>query len=250
MGGKSGSSDTQTRPWKGQRPFLKELYAGASEAFGTELEYFPGSTIADRGARQEEALSAQFKLGQQGSKIGQQARKFSGDVLEGRYLDPESNPNLNKTFDVAASRVSEAFNRTVMPAQLTAGGKGRNIGSSAQFNRSRFAADQLGTTLSELGASIYGGAYQQERGLMESARAGAPALQAGEYADIAAMRQVGDEDYLLSQRKREDEVKRHEFEQGEFWQRIGLFGGAIGSPMQGNVTTSTRSPFSYFGLRD
>lgn len=246
--GKSSQSTQSKAPWKRQRKYLKEIYASAQEAFGQPLEYFPDSTVAPRSAKMQAGIESQFQLGQEGSQVAREARGYSGDVLSGRYLDPASNPNLQKTFEAASARMTEGFQRGAMPLSLTASGMGRSLGGSSRSNRNRFLGDSLARGQADLSANIFGGAYQTERGMMEAARAGAPGLQASEYADRQAMMGAGAQEEMLSQRQLDDMVARHEFEQGEPWQRLGLYSGMIGAPVEGRVTTSTKSPWSAFGL--
>lgn len=108
-----------------------------------------------------------------------------------------ANPYLDQQFNQAANNVSRRFQQTVMPGiNSTFGGAGRT-GSNAHRQAVSNAGNDLATQLSGMGAQLYGGAYQQERGLQQQSaqqlagfgQSGAGMLQQGALSGIG---QLGD----------------------------------------------------------
>lgn len=113
----------------------------------------------------------------QPNAVAGQAQGLLGSILGGQFLDPNSNPYLNNTFNMAAdatqNRLASEF-----------AGSGRNLDASSPLRAQE---------LNNLATSIYGGAYQQERGLMNQALGLAPEIaplqanlygQAGQYQNM------------------------------------------------------------------
>ena len=101
-------------------------------------------------------------------------------TVQGQYLDPATNPYLQKTYDMGAQNLTQQYNLATKP------------GMDAQFNRAnafgvgnsaweQYDAEnkrQLGNSLQNLGTNIFGGNYQQERARQASASSGAPGFSA------------------------------------------------------------------------
>lgn len=100
------------------------------------------------------------------------------DTAQGGFLN--ANPYLDATYDTAAQKVTDTFNKSVMPSiNSTFSGAGR-FGSNAQREAIGGATGKLGESLSGLANQIYGGNYQSERDRMLGATSGlAGVTQAG-----------------------------------------------------------------------
>ena len=110
------------------------------------------------GAPAYSGAPAQFS----GAGGGQAGSDQLDATARGDYLG--RNPFLDSVYDRAANRVSSQFNETILPGiNTTFGGAGR-AGSPAHERSVQQAAGGLGESLSDLGASIYGPAYEAERG--------------------------------------------------------------------------------------
>ncbi len=248
----SSNQRSQSTPWGPQVPHLKRIYSEAERLYGDKIDYFPGSTIAARDPRAAAGLDMVAGAAGGGSQaLTAGAVQHGQDVLGGQYLDPASNPWLSKTYDMAASKVGESFNRIARPGMLTGSGRGRRIGGSSHFNRDRMLSDTLGDQLGELATSIYGGNYQAERGRMQQMAGMAGGIAAGAYAPGQALYGAGVAAEEYAQRRLDDEVARHGHEEGEGWQRLSLYKEHIGRPVSGTTSgkASTSRPFSWFGLR-
>lgn len=104
------------------------------------------------------------------------------------------NPYLDKTFDIAAQRVTDKFNTEISPglaAQFSLAGR---TGSDALGDVQTKAAGEVSDSLGALANQIYGGNYQQERdrqlqaagqlGSLSQAQQGLGLQAAGQGADL------------------------------------------------------------------
>lgn len=138
-------------------------------------QYYPGSTVAPLSSIQEQYLTSANNLGTGGNPTLGAANGYTQNVLDGNYLNPDSNPYLASTFNNAANavqnRVSSEF-----------GQAGRNIEASTPVQN-----DQM----NQLATQIYGGNYQNERNLQQQAAANTPGLNASNLANLGAVGQAG-----------------------------------------------------------
>lgn len=138
-------------------------------------QYYPGSTVAPLSSIQEQYLTNANNLGTGGNPTLGAANGYTQNVLDGNYLNPDSNPYLASTFNQAANavqnRVSSEF-----------GQAGRNIEASTPVQN-----DQM----NQLATQIYGGSYQNERNLQQQAAANTPGLNASNLANLGAVGQAG-----------------------------------------------------------
>jgi hypothetical protein len=89
------------------------------------------------------------------------------DAAAGGYLG--SNPYLDDVYDASASRMTEQFTDSVLPALNAAFSNSGRTGSGIQAELATDAAGELTDSLGQLGASIYAPAYESERDRMMSA---------------------------------------------------------------------------------
>ena len=215
MGSSGGgsSSSSSSKPWKEQRPYLEGIYSQAQNL------YNQGSII---GPGQQEAYQATIDRARAGSPLLEGAQNLNQYTVGGGFLN--SNPYLDQTFDQAASRVSSAYNRTVLPnIETRFGGSGRR--NSGAYNSALGASAQgLGDQLSRLATNIYGQNYARERGIQQNAAQMAPTLAREDYADIG---RLGNAYQALEM---------------EPWQRLAQFTGAIGAPVMTSSQQSSTTP--------
>jgi len=107
------------------------------------------------------------QIGQQVGQVGEQVQpfieqgqQFTSDTLAGKYLDPSTNPYLQKTFNQAATDVGNQYQMITSPelaAQAQHAGAYGGSGYNAAADQARYG---LGQTLDNLATNIYGGNYQ------------------------------------------------------------------------------------------
>lgn len=84
--GKGGGGSTTTvqsaDPWVGSQQYLKDLYAGASNAYKTSPQYYPASTVAAPSGETENTLQAMYARSF-GSPLEAQAQQQTSQIANG-----------------------------------------------------------------------------------------------------------------------------------------------------------------------
>ena len=239
LGGGGGSQKSTSAPWHGQAGYLSDLYARAQNQYLNDpREFYPDKTYTPYSQEREQALSMQTQRGQYGSPEINAARGNMVDTLGGKYLDPSSNPWLQKTYDAAARPMISSFKRSVLPGtSLSQYGRG---GSGAEASRQGDAYENiLGRGLRDLGTDIYGGNYNRERGNQMQAMGMAPGMQQAGYRDIGALTDVGRQREDFMQRQLKDLMDRFYFGQDEPRERLAEYSGLIGQPIGTSRSTGS-----------
>ncbi len=192
-GGGSKTQTTKSEPWKGQQPYLKDVFRQAQDIYrkGYGQEYYPGQTVAPmapatmqginmlqqsamgsptQGAMQNYLMGGmQNPYGQAG--VGMEfggVTPFGGGYGESTPMGGvgpptqmfSGNPYLDQMFNTAAGRAGEAFQEQTMPAiGAMFGGAGRS-GSGIQQQMAENAQRQFGRDLQGMAADIYAPAYE------------------------------------------------------------------------------------------
>lgn len=181
----------------------------------------------------------------------------------GQYLN--SNPYLDKMFGAASDAVTRGYETATAPqADSVMEGAGR-YGSGALANSRTQNELNLGQSLDNLAANIYGGNYAQERGLQTGAagtlgglaNAAAGELQQGyDTGNLNATRNLALEPQLLSgalipaqaeitggqgltglnQMTIQDAMNRFYGTEQAPWQSLSQFLSAVGQPLSGSQT--------------
>ena len=187
----SGSS-SQSGPWGAQSPYLQSTFDEASKLYGSGPQsYYPESGVNPLNALQDRAINARFDRGVTGSPqeaaLGQtllgalgspgpdtsgsdtSLRGFEGaglagaGALAGTVLGGGgNNPHLDSTYDAAAGRIGRNFRDYALPGINSTFGGGGRTGSQAHRRAVGDASRGLGENLSDLGANIYGRAYESD----------------------------------------------------------------------------------------
>ena len=197
QGSKSGSqqrsvfgNQSASGVWGEQSPFLTQGYGGAQQLYGQGPYQYFGEGVNPLNEYQQQAIDNRFQRGLQGSAQeqalgdtllrllqGDQGPDVSGaaqtlagyERAGGAGLEAlqqtaagGANPYLDRTFDAVADRAGKKFNEYVLPGvNTTFGGAGR-AGSAAHERAVGTAGREFGETLGDLGAQIYGGAYETD----------------------------------------------------------------------------------------
>lgn len=234
-GGESPPSQATTfTPWKGQKPYLKDIYAQAQQQSQNPMSYYPGQTVA---AQDEATIAAQNAAEQRaraGSPLLRSAQGYTNDVLSGKYLT--NNPYLDDTYDRAAAGVRRNFDMTVLPDLETRFAGVGGLTSSAYQAGLGEAGRGLAGELSGLATDIYGGNYQAERDRQTNAVGQAQPLSEADYNDINTLGQVGAARQGYSQQLLDELINRFNFAQQEPSQRLARYAGTIGSPVGTSAT--------------
>ena len=224
-----GSQKTETSPWGGVKPYLKEGYRAAeANILDRPTEFFPGQTYVDYSPETEQALAAQAQRAG-ANPLLQLGQGQVSDTLSGAYLG--ANPYLDQLGESVLSTVRPSID------SMFGGASGR-LGSPAH-------AEALGRGVSNAMAPYLFGEYGAERNRMMQASGMAPGLAREDYFDIGQLRGVGTEREALERQRLQDEISRFEFGQQEPTSRTMQFMQALGgsAPLIGGAgTTRVQQP--------
>lgn len=207
FGGTEPAGNTTTvqksDPWSGVQPYMLDIF-GRGQALSNSTTMAPQSP---------ETLQAQ-QLQKQRALFGSPLTKAAQDqnlvTIEGKYLNPLSNPALMDTMDLAKSKINAQF-------------QGDNFGNSAH-------QEWLGRGLMQAAAPF----YESERNRQQQAMTVAPALAQTDYTDIGLLGQVG---------AAKDARQQQELEYP--WQNLFNYQRAVaGSGATGGTSTSDQPYFT------
>lgn len=241
--GSSQSSRASSAPWVGQQEFLTDLYQRASGFSNEAKEFFPQSTVAGRDATTQAGIDTQGSRALSGSSGIGDAVNLNRQTLRGDFLN--SNPHLNATFDSAADRLGEQFQRIVQPGIASRFGGSRRLGSGAEANAIGASQDILGDQLGDLATSIFGQNFQNERQLQSNAANIAPNLAQSFLAEPGQATQAGLQNEQFQQRVLQDLIDRFNFSQDEEGNRLAEFSNLIGQPA---ITSKSSSSGTSIGI--
>lgn len=232
-----GSSDSKTQPWEGQADFLRSLYNRAESQWGgTPYEYGP-DRVAEFDPASNRAFNMVEQRATQGSSLNRAAQGHAEDTIRGDYLDPDSNPWLERTGEVGARALRRNYLSTVqgLGSRMEASGR---TGSGAHATGSNINDENLATGLGDFYSKLYGGAYDQERNRQMGATGMAGQLSELDYRDATALRNVGMQREGRQQSVLDELVARFNFNQYEPQKRLQEFAGNIGSPVMESEASS------------
>lgn len=171
MGKSSGgpSSQTNTGPWGPSRKYLRralpywyQLLTGIGGKPFAPYN-FPDQQVAGINPTEQAGLNLTTQMGEQEASAESGAPQQISDTLSGKYLDPATNPWLNKTFNEAAQQQTNAYETGIAPSEMTGAIQAGAFGGSADAEARAGNEFNYGQDLSNLATQIYGGNYQQER---------------------------------------------------------------------------------------
>ena len=122
----------------------------------------------------------------QGQQVQPTETQLTQDTLSGKYLDPATNPYLQKTYDEAARAVTDQYGQSTAPQlqmEASLAGAQGGTGYAEQAATDRYG---LGQNLASLANQIYGGNYEAERGRQMQQQQLLPQMFAPEQAALGA----------------------------------------------------------------
>jgi hypothetical protein len=173
MGGKGpGSpsiSQTFNRPWGPERPYLKEAL-GYLQQFLTGqgnrplAPYnFPNQQVAPQTGAELAGVAGTTNLAGAENSAYSPALPLLSDTLSGTYLNPATNPWLTATYGAAAQPLTEAYQSSVAPSEMTGAIESGAFGGSSDAEARALNQYQFGGQLQNLATNLYGQNYQTER---------------------------------------------------------------------------------------
>lgn len=243
IGGLMGSGDQQVTQ-QVQLPEFLQPYAPLYAQQGYNLSQapfnpYPFETVAPFAQDQNVAMDMVRQRAMMGSPVTNAAQQQTLSTINGDYLNPQTNPYLQQTFDQAANRVSDAFSRGTAAQTDARFARSGAFGGSAWNEAQQANQTALGDSLSGLAANIYGGNYAQERNRQQQASQFAPNLAAQDYRDAEALLNVGGMQQGLGQQYLSDDYSRFQQAHQYPYQQFQTF-GQLFNPNLGSSATQTQ----------
>lgn len=237
----STQSTVNTGPWQPQQPYLLDAMGKAQGQYDANASktYFPGSTVAGINPTQNWGLQSILGAANQGPTNLNAANQENLDTLQGKYLDPSTNPWLKATFDQGGDAVSRQYMTATAPQTAGSMAAAGRYGSGAYANLQSGNQIQLGKTLNDLATNIYGGNYQTERSRQTDAVNQVPGLMQAKYIDPNAVLMAGNQMQQNEQAGITDQVNRFNFNRDQPMNALNTYLAQIqGNYGQSGATTS------------
>jgi hypothetical protein len=173
-------------------------------------------------------------------------------TLRGDYLDPASNPWLQRTHDIGARNMTRKFYgaTNALGSRMAAAGR---AGGGAHGSGQAIAEENLATGLGDFTANLYGNNYQQERSRQMGAVGQSAANTQAGWMNTANLATSGDRDQQQRQAELTDMVGRFNFEQYGRAQKLQEFSQMLGGPItlsqsSGRSRTDSKGKGSGFNI--
>lgn len=249
MGGGSSGSQNITQTTKVQlpkwaEPTAKELLSRSSALSKTPYVAYPWLMTAGPTAEHEAALQGITARAMAGSPVMLTAQSNLVDTLLGRYLAPESNPYLQRTYEQAAGDLIRQYNLGTAPQIQAAANRAGAFGGSAHQLLLGESQRGLGENLARLATDLYSKNYADERQRQMQAMFFAPSMAQADYQDMQALMGAGDirrqfgQDFLNELKSRWYEERQYPYSQLGFLAQ--MIPAAIGQA--GTTTTTMPNP--------
>ncbi len=224
MGSKQATSTASntSEPWAEQKPYITQGLSEAQKIYQSSgPSYFPGSTVAGFSPEQQQAqtLGANRALG--GNATMDAAENWTNKAIGGAF---SQDPYSSQVFNNIQSKVLPSVN-----AQFSAAGR---YGSGAH-------ADTATRALTESFAPYASQMYQQGVDRQQSAAGMAPTFAQNDYADLAALQDIGQQKQLMGQSELDDARARFDYAQDLPGNKLAQYMGFIGGNYGGTTTSAT-----------
>lgn len=216
---KNTTTVTSTAPPEYMQPYLQDAAQQArSQYLSGGPDYYPGYQTVGFSPQSQEALAMQEQRARGGSDVNRAAQQQNLATSRGDYL--YGNPGFN-----AAVRAATDYTLPQVNSKFAAAGRTRSgLGQEAQTR-----------AISNAFASQYG----EERGNQVKAGAIAPSLAQQDYADIAALRGVGQDTEQLAQDWLSEDVARYNFYQNRPQQNLANYVAALNNTYPGQSASQS-----------
>lgn len=243
----TSTQQTDMGPWSAQQPYLTKVFSEAERLYDTHTpRYYEGSTVAGATPAMKQGWDAAIQRAQQGSPLIPSAQGLTLDTINGKYLDPNSNPFLAATYGAAADQVTNAYRTATAPGTAAAYSAAGRYGSGARNQTVDQDRRGLLDKLNNLATSIYGGNYQTERDRQMTAAGGAPGMVQAGYIEPGILTSIGQQQQQQDQAELGDKVARWNYNENLPYEKLARLLGAVqGNYGQSGTTTSTQTSPMY-----
>lgn len=235
-------SKSSNEPPEFIQPYLKSAIGDLSNLYTgnpTAPDYYPGSTVAPQSGETQQAIDMMAARGAGGSPVTAAAQGNVTDTLNGRYLDPTSNPEFKTALEAALRPQTEQFMGTVIPGITSAfEGSGRT-GSGAHQEAVDRATTSFNRTQADASAKAGADYFTSARAQQLQAAGMAPQLAATDYADLAALGEAGAAKDTRAQSQTDADIARYNYGNNAQWDYIGRYLNMLNGGYPGGVTNSS-----------
>lgn len=155
LGGGGGSSQTtSSAPWSEAVPYYQQLFQQAGNALNQQSGPTADQTSAWNTMRQNAAGAGAG---------GQEFQQMALDMLNGRYLDPATNPTLRANVSAAAAPITDSFTQSFLPNVTSQAIQGGAYGGSRQGVVESLGQSETARQVGNISAQMYGDNYNRER---------------------------------------------------------------------------------------
>lgn len=168
MGG-SGHSTTTTDWPSWLQPYANQFaqqYMNLAMPGGQPAAYSPSlnQQVAPFNAAQNQGMGNIMSAAGGLQGLSGDATQQLDQTLQGKYLDPSTNPYLQQTYNQAARGVTDEYSMGTAPALAAEAQRAGAFGGGSGYDETAAAGRfGLGQNLAGLANQIYGGNYSQER---------------------------------------------------------------------------------------
>jgi len=255
MSGGGGSPQSVTQTSKNEppaylQPYLTDIAQRAQTNYlSNSPQYYQNSTVAPQSQATQQAIQSTINLASQPNGLLNSAVGQTQNMINGDFLSPNSNPYLRASVDYANQPVIDNYRNVVAPgidARFSAAGR---YGSEAHNTAQTSALDSLNRAITGNSASMYGGAYNTERGYQNAAIGSAPTINQARYGDIANLASAGAQQDAYNQALTNADIQKWNYNQNLDANKLGQYSGLIYGQNNGGInTTTSQVPMSGSGL--
>lgn len=244
MGSKGGSSGgggnttttTKSDPWSGQQPYLSQQFGQAQNLYDTGQlapQYFPGQTIAAPSGQTSQAIT-DLTNQSNSSQAADLANANIGqvtDTLNGKYLDPSTNPYFKGTLN----NIADAYARGTGAQTDAAFNRAGSYGGSAYTETTGANNKAFADSLNDLGNTQ----YQQGRTNQLQASALAPQANSLPYSNIAQLANAGSTLDQYNQNLINSNIQKYNYNSNLPYNSLANYIGLTGGSYGGTTTQTT-----------
>ena len=246
MGGSSGS-ESSSEPWGALKPYLKDYYQQAQDAYNaTGKDPFGGTLDPGASAATLQAQQQQLALAGTLGGVGNNVMQLGQDQAAGKFLDINNNQYAQGAINAAIDPVQQRYQEQVIPQMQSAAIAGGAYGGDREAILSAQAGQGFAREAQNTSAQMAGDFYNRERVLQQNS----PALiQSGVGLNSLQSQltgQVGQSQEFYKQQALNELFRQHNDQQNAPWNGMQQYGSALNSGS--NFYNNTSSPGSQGAL--
>lgn len=207
-------------PWKPLQPYMLQGYQGAQNLY--DRGPYSGPYLASQSPYTVQAQQMEVQRAQDPNSLVGRSQSVLADTISGKYLDPSTNPYLQKSVQDALGLAGASF------ASQYGGNAGTNLSNSGY-------QEALARGLGATATNAYGQAYSQERQNQLNAINSAPTM---DYAQAAMLGDVGAQQEARGQA----EIGAAQQAYNSPWNNLGMYQASLQNGL-GFGTTYGQQPF-------